>query len=200
MSAAPISAGMAHLSQGFYTTAHGLTVDMANGALPQYVTYPAAVVILLVACLEAYRNEFLSLLRQLEREKWEAKFAEFENEYRDTRRRWLRTPLLFDKQPFDPGKEPFQSFCLLISLRNELVHYNPRFRTVLEFPSKRIQNLRTKFEFTHEGNADWTAQVLNLNCAKWGCRTVLNMVHRLHELVGGFDFSTGPRPWPEPPR
>jgi hypothetical protein len=190
--------GMAALSRSFYETAREFTAAMSLGEIPQAIKYPSAVIVLLAACLEAYLSEFLALFRQMEPERWEAAIADLER-IRDPRDRWHAVPPLFGVPTFDRGTEPFQSFHHLVALRNAVVHYSPRFRTPEEFPSETIRELRARYQFSNEGNADWTVQVLNLECARWGCRTTMGMVRGLHELCGGHDMSRWPHPWPDPP-
>jgi hypothetical protein len=188
--------GMAGLSRSFYEVACELTLKMSKGGAVQLVKYPSSVVMLNVACLESYLNEVLSIRRQMNAATWEAKIAALDYERIETR--WLEVPKLFSPTTFEAGERPFQSFHKLICLRNALVHYQPRFRKTTEFPSNQIASLKDEFPFTHKGTADWTSQVLNLDCAKWACRTTRAMVRKFHELVGGNDESSYPYPWPDP--
>lgn len=194
--------GMAALSRGFYAVAHELTLSMLNRRLVEGGSniYTASVVIILHACLEAYINEFLSLQRQLNPAETERRLAALQLEDRAALEdKWHKTPLLFSDKTFDKGAEPFQSLTLLVCLRNTLGHYDPRFRAPSEFPSEKLAALRTKFVFSYPGAADWTSQVLNLECARWGCRTVKALIPKFHEFVNGIDYSSGPYPWPDPP-
>ncbi len=196
------SKGMAGLSGGFYTVAREITVSMVERGLHEggSYRYTASVIILLQACLEAYINEFLSIHRQLSPKVIEPRLAELKIQNRSSLvDKWLKAPLLFGEKTFEKGTEPFQSFRLLVSLRNTLGHYDPRFRTPTEFPSDKLANLKTKFPFSYPGTADWTSQVLNLECARWGCRTVKALIPKFHEFVKGIDFSSSGQPWPDPP-
>lgn len=193
----PLTKGMAGLSRSFYETAYDLTVAMSGQGIIRAIKNTSAVVILLTACLESYINEYLALMRQMEPQKWGGPIAKLDSA--DLRTKWHEAPLIFGNVTFDKSAEPFQSFHFLVSLRNELVHYDPRFRTPLEFPSKVVSALKDKFPFAHEGTADWTTQVLNPYCARWGCQTVKRMVGRFHQMVGGNDASAWPYPWPDPP-
>jgi hypothetical protein len=193
----PLARGMVGLSRSFYETAYEFTAAMSRGEIPQPVKYPSAVIVLLAACLEAYLSEFLALHRQMEPERWEVAITKLERQ--DLRAKWHGAPLIFGATTLDRSVEPFQSFHHLVALRNALVHYSPRFRTPLEFPSETLRELRSRYGFSNERNADWTTQALNLECARWGCRTTKGMVRRFHELVGGGDMSSWPHPWPDPP-
>lgn len=188
---------MAALSRSFYEIAHDFTATMSRGEAAQFIKYPAAVVILLHSCLEAYLNEFLAIMRQAGEQKWGAGIDQLDGA--DLSEKWLRAPLIFSTHTFDKGAEPYQSFELLTAVRNALVHYSPTFQTPQEFPSKKIKALNTKFAFAYEGKADWTTQVLTVDCARWGCNTVKNMIRKFHEYAGGLDMSAWPHPWPDPP-
>jgi hypothetical protein len=193
---------MAGLSGGFYAVARELTARMVNLGLREGGTYryTASVVILLHACLEAYINEFLALHRSLHRTEVESKLIELGfSAHSPLEDRWLKIPLMMRGKTFDAGMEPYQSFKLLISLRNTLGHYDAAFRTKAEFPSDKIEALSAKFQFSYVGTADWTSQVLNLECARWACRTAKAMIPKFHELVGGIDYSSQGHPWPDPP-
>jgi hypothetical protein len=65
---------------------------------------------------------------------------------------------------------------LMLTLRNKLVHYSAGFRTTSEYPLEKVEEYRKRFAFTQEGTADWTSQVLNLDCVRSGCRTAHAMV------------------------
>jgi hypothetical protein len=196
---APQSRGMAGLSGGFYKVAHEITVSMVNRGLHEGATYryTASVIILLQACLEAYVNEFLALPRQLNPNEIEPKLAKLKLHNRSpVVDKWLNAPLLFGEKTFEKGAEPFKSFTLLVSLRNTLGHYDPRFRTPTEFPSESLASLKTRFSFSYPGTSDWTSQILNLECARWSCSTVKALIPKFHEFVKGIDFS---KAWPDPP-
>lgn len=188
---------MSALSRSFYEIAHEFTQAMSMGKKPQLIKYPSAVVILSVSSLESYIKEFLSFRRQLDFQRLEPEIAKLDR--RKLVDKWSLAPRIFAETSFETAAEPFQSFCHLVSLRNALTHYDPRFRTPCEFPSRKIENLKTKFSFTFEGTAEWTSQVLNLECSKWSCRTVKSMIRKFHEFVGGIDESSGPYPWPDVP-
>jgi hypothetical protein len=197
----PSQESMAGLSRGFYEIAHELIMRMWKLGLREGGTYKytASVVVLLHACLEAYINEFLALHRKLNSNEIEPKLIALCLGGRSAvEDKWFKIPLLFGENTFDKGAEPFQSFSLLVSLRNVLGHYDAQFRTNAEFP-KNIASLSSKFAFSYGGKSDWTSQALNFECARWACRTVKVLIPRFHEFVGGRDDSSSPYPWPDPP-
>jgi hypothetical protein len=200
--AASQTRGAAGLSLGFYMMAHEITTSMVNRGLHEggSYRYTASVIILAQASLESYINEFFFMQRQFPAQPIEAKYAELGlNPFSLIEDKWYNAPLLFGDKTFDRGAEPFQSFALLVSLRNTLVHYDPEFLTPMEFPSSKIESLKSKFTFSYPGSADWTSQILNLECARWGLSTVKALIPKLHELAGGIDYSSVGRPWPDPP-
>lgn len=194
--------GAALLSRQMYELACAFTTDVLQGKLPESntfstaIAFPLTVVILSHTSLEAYLNEFLVLRGHRDPAKWAA-ISELQRANLPTK--WSLAALLIGGKAFDKGAEPYQSFSLLLSLRNALIHYHPEFLPVGTFPSRKIESLRTRFSFKFPGKADWTVQVLNPECARWACRTAKAMIAKFHELVGGPDLTTFPTPWSDPP-
>jgi hypothetical protein len=89
-------------------------------------------------------------------------------------------------ETFEIGREPYQSFSSLIELRNVLVHRAARFRAGGEFPSRRIENLSSKYAFSSRPNAPhlpWECRVLNALCARWAVNTASEMVAEHYRLA-----------------
>jgi len=93
-------------------------------AYKQYVQSIVAAQIFCVACLEAHINS-----RALDglTGKMAASFDKISLEGK-----WLMFPKLVGLDGFDPGRQPFQNFSLLIHTRNSLVHHKARSTNVLE--------------------------------------------------------------------
>lgn len=75
---------------------------------------------------------------------------------------------------WDSGKEPFQSYSMILALRNELVHYKGQFLGKDEAPSKKIKELLTKFRVQSKATSveadtsTWVADLLNEpTLARW---------------------------------
>lgn len=92
---------------------------------------------------------------------------------------------LLPGDPFDAGRQPFQSFNQLITLRNYLAHPKvvskpPRWFSY--FVSNGLVTQKPDDEYIL---TDWTAQLQNKRCASWACRAtariVLDLVGRLKE-------------------
>jgi hypothetical protein len=184
---------MTGLGLPFYETALELTLDMAERRRHQLIRYPAAVIVLASTALDAYINETLAFFYLMEQDLHKRQdIAKLRTE--KLRPRWIAAPLLLGGTAFDVRAEPFLSFDLMLTLRNKLVHYSAGFRTTNEYPLEKIAEYKKRFAFTHEGTADWTSQVLNLECARWGCRTAQAMVLTFHKLshIQQLQF------WPDP--
>jgi hypothetical protein len=184
---------MTGLALPFYEMALEFTLDMAEGRRHKLIRYPAAVIVLASTALDAYINETLafSRLMELEPQKRE-EIGKLRKE--KLREKWIGAPLLLGGTAFDASAEPYLSFDLMLTLRNKLVHYSAGFRTTSEYPLEKIEEYKKRFTFTYEGTADWTSQVLNLECARWGCRTAQTMVETFHKLsrIQQVQF------WPDP--
>lgn len=178
------SKAMAGLALPFYETALEFTAGMACGRLPQLVKYPSAVIVLVSTSLDAYINETLAYLHFLElKPNKKRQIAELQKS-RELREKWVGAPEILAGTAVDIRAEPYLSFDLMLTLRNKLVHYSARFRTPSEYPLSKIDEYKQRFTFTYEGTSDWTSQVLNLECARWGCRTAQGMVKTFHRLTG----------------
>ena len=68
---------------------------------------------------------------------------------------------------WDNGKEPFQSYEVISSLRNELVHYKGQLLTKNEAPNRKIKGLMDKFgiksqsTFIEDDCSGWVSDLLN---------------------------------------
>jgi len=174
-------------------------------------------VVMCQATLEAFLNESVERLRALDELKpqserqWKSVVEAMSGANLELR--WLVYPRLRWGKTFDRSAEPFQSFHLLVHLRNALAHYSPRTAEHSAFPSKRIKSLGSLFQFSGPANAMWTIRVLNAACARWSCRATKAMIQEYCRLADGEDpwapargvnGSTGalvvvPPFWREPP-
>ena len=172
---------MTGLALPFYETALEFTEGMACGRLHNLIRYPAVVIVLVSTSLDAYINEILAFHHLIEPTK-QLRIAELRG--KKLREKWVHAPEILGGSAFDTNAEPYLSFDLLLTLRNKLVHYSAGFRTTSEYPLAKIDQYKQRFTFTHEAKSDWTSQVLNLECARWGCKTAQRMVQTFHTLSG----------------
>ena len=185
---------MAGLALPFYETALELTAGMACGRLNQLVKYPSAVIVLVSTSLDAYINETLTYLHFLELEPNKKRQIAELRKNNNLREKWVAAPEILAGTALDIQAEPYLSFDLMLRLRNKLVHYSAAFRTPSEYPLAAIDAYKQRFPFTYGGTANWTSQVLNLECARWSCRTAREMVHAFHKLSGIAQLYD----WPDP--
>ncbi|MGA9883491.1 MAG: hypothetical protein WBQ34_07220 [Candidatus Acidiferrales bacterium] len=184
---------MAGLALLFYETALEFTEGMAAGRLLPVVKYPAAVIMLVSTSLDASINEYLAFMHMMELEPTKKSQLQELRKEKKLRRKWIRAPDVLSGVPLDRCTEPYLSFDLMLTLRNKLVHEAAGFYTPSEYPLAKIDEYRKRFAFTYAGTAHWTSQVLNLECARWGCRTSKQMIETFHSLTGIKQFY----PWPD---
>lgn len=179
--------GFTILSSLFYRMARVLTEQEVQGEGSVRVRggLPITAVILSQACLEAYLNEFLVVERTGYADKWEYVMPSLTR--LSLPEKWLFVARHKCGKTFNTGEEPFQSFKLLVALRNELVHYAPEFRPLAELPNKMLHGLKSKFDFEYEDQSDWTTQILIGPCAVWSCDTAKAIITKFHELIGILD-------------
>ncbi|EPD43268.1 MULTISPECIES: hypothetical protein [Delftia] len=99
---------------------------------------------------------------------------------------------LNDKEPFDPGINPYQDAKLLTELRNALIHYEPE--TIVAIggdetrkPHKFEKRLRGKFalnSLTGAGNPFYPDKVLGAGCAEWAVKTAVDFTDAFFGRLG----------------
>lgn len=92
--------------------------------------------------------------------------------------------------PWDNGHEPFQSFSLITSLRNELVHYKGTFLGKDETPTKKIESIMAKFgvksKATYIGDdvSSWLDDLLEVKgLASWIYDNILYFHDNIFDLL-----------------
>jgi hypothetical protein len=93
---------------------------------------------------------------------------------------------LLPGDPFELGRQPFQSFVQLIKLRNYLAHPKvvsmpPKWFSFFVSNNLTVQKPDAEFVLT-----EWTSQLQSKQCASWACRAtsriVLDLIERSREL------------------
>src|SRR5262249_45431182 len=77
---------------------------------------------------------------------------------------------LFDKDPFKPGEDPYQSANNVIKLRDALVHYKPEWDDESGQHQNLENRLRAKFAlnpYAPTGSLWFPHQCLGAGCANW---------------------------------
>jgi hypothetical protein len=85
----------------------------------------------------------------------------------ELREKWLRLPDVIRQKTFRRGSEPWQSFEVLVELRNYIVHLRR------QAPSRKVKAfLKANFE-----------EKIDSKIAEWACETMTAMFAKLTELV-----------------
>jgi len=98
--------------------------------------------------------------------------------------KWLLLPRLQGNALFDKSREPFDSFRLLVALRNAIVHSASKSLKHAQFPSRSLKGLAAKFSYNEDPRATWDTNVLTPACARWACNTAAAMVEEYFRLAG----------------
>jgi hypothetical protein len=92
---------------------------------------------------------------------------------------------LLSGKPFDAGSQPYQSFRMLISLRNALVHPKVTTKPPGWFSFFVHNKLTVQQADAEHLLPDWSKQLQSKQCASWACRAtsriVLELIERLRQ-------------------
>lgn len=213
-----IPKGFVPLSQTMFQMACDLAARCEGEPTVEQMKHSIACIVMCQTTLEAWLNEDLEKLRTLDNAKDEDKKRNWAAVIRAIKKapieaKWLAYPQLRWGKTYDATAEPFASFTHLVALRNELVHYAPSTKDMRDdFPRSKIRGLDSRFTFS-EQYSSWTNQVLNAACARWACRTTMEMIREYCRFRGSSDLfadstqidpvtgatSTGSPLWPLPP-
>ena len=88
-------------------------------------------------------------------------------------------------------------------LRNSLVHFEPAYRRLGEWPQRLSRcNCRSFIAGWIDGDHDWTSQLVVPAVGEWSLRTIQQGIQRLHSFIGGAHPWTPTLPtwwwWPPP--
>ncbi|HXO51083.1 MAG TPA: hypothetical protein VN888_08655 [Mycobacterium sp.] len=87
------------------------------------------------------------------------------------------------------GAEPFQSADVLVDLRNELVHFKPRWHWTDEDDAKFVRGLKSKITPQREnrqpiGHPWFPNKALGAGCADWACESSIAFARKWHQSMG----------------
>jgi len=92
---------------------------------------------------------------------------------------------LLPGEPFVAGAQPFQSFRMLIALRNSLVHPKSDAKPPKWFSLFMCNKLTVQEGDEEHVLPDWPGQLQSSQCASWACRAssriILELIERLRE-------------------
>src|SRR5690554_3621138 len=153
--------------------------------------YNTASLFFSISSLEGKLNEFISIqiaidmehklpeLRTIKREERQLSFDE----------KWDCVNKIFDYKKWDNSVEPFQSFNIIASLRNEIVHHKGNFLSKNETPTKKIRQLmktlqvESKCDFIEDDCSSWVYDLFETkNLAQW----ITNKTQLLNEEIDKF--------------
>ena len=116
---------------------------------------------------------------------------EAENSYCSVRLKYLLTKSILSGKPYDKGRQPYQDFELLFSIRDTIVHMKPE--RIGKEPHKIVQALSSKGLCDREKKgirAPWIFQIATKSVARWACNVVCDMVDSLKEHFPDDENST----------
>lgn len=103
--------------------------------------------------------------------------------------KWNLVALRTNGVLWDNGREPFQSFEIILSLRNELVHFKGEFLGKDEAPNKKISGLMERLGVSSSATwieddcSSWIADLLkSKDLAAWVNKSILNFEKSYYDL------------------
>jgi hypothetical protein len=179
-------------------TLFGIALDAAKGIKtePRQDGQRAALVSIIfgVVSLEAFLNEATEMASDFSKEASELEVVKtFSQVLTDAERLPLESKFVLANwiltgRSIDRGAQPYQDFALLLSIRNELVHFKPNESfDVVVIPGEMerrqkavLQKLRSKNILADlRGAYAWTSPLTTKAVAEWSCDTVSGMVSDL---------------------
>jgi len=150
----------------------------------------SATVMLSVASLESNINEYL--------ENPEVLFSSVSNQQANEHVQLISNLSILDKYdrtlafrecaPFIKGERPYQDVDVLISLRNELVHFHPEWHDAQDRHEKLGNKLRYKFELspfiTEETGVMFPHRIVSHGCTAWAVTRSLEFMEVFTEKMG----------------
>ena len=160
----------------------------------EVMIYSASCIVNAVCFLEAKLNEEIAIARicfdegSNERKQWD---DVKEGERRTSvSQKWDRVAALTGGVCWDSGKDPFQSFETISSLRNELVHFKAELLGKEEAPSRRIAGLmrqlgvRSEATWVEDDCSSWVRDLLSeKSVVKWVSEKITSFDRRYYALM-----------------
>ena len=144
-----------------------------------------------VSAIEARINENIAASIALEDDQ-SGIWSELEKEHRRSplSKKWNAVSEIGGGEPWSAGREPFQSFVTVCSLRNELVHYKGEMLGKDEAPNKSISNLMTKLSvsssatFIEDDCSSWVNDLLSSSSlGPWVFESVSSLWNSMYDLL-----------------
>ncbi|PKN01529.1 MAG: hypothetical protein CVU77_04365 [Elusimicrobia bacterium HGW-Elusimicrobia-1] len=152
----------------------------------------SAVVFLSVAIIEASFNERMRIISICSEGKLSS-MLEILNEQTENlplEKKWNIIAALFQGNKWDSSKEPFQSFGIIKTLRNELVHYKAKFLSPEDVPKKRLKNLHDILNIKNKSNPAQYPQYIVGQCGESGSDSEIALeTSWMHSLLSSKDLA-----------
>lgn len=155
-----------------------------------------ACIFIAVSAIEAKVNEWISISQMLGGEGkipgnfWKSLVSLQRNlRFED---KWNLIASLHNGKLWDRGQDPFQSFDVIVSLRNELIHYKGQFLGRDETPNKKIKDLMRRFgvkshaTFIEDEVSTWVEDLLKVKeLGGWICSKTKSFCNDVYSLLLG---------------
>jgi hypothetical protein len=183
----PVQPGFSNISQNIYKSAN-ILLKIAQQENRTYSFHVHSSVILFTTTLECYFNETLTL--NLLAKKYHSKEVleslrqgnnmSFHEKIRNVF-------LIYDKtqKGIDTDGDIYRDLVALGSLRNKIVHYNPEWENMYEYP-KDLEHILSRTQLELE-NAGWITNFSNLIVGQWAKTTVKNTLIEFSRITGAFN-------------
>lgn len=108
------------------------------------------------------------------------------------KQKWDLICSIYGGKQWDSSIEPFQSYDVIITLRNELVHYKGKYLSKNEIPYRRIESLLQQFKgdksliFEALDVSSWVHELLtSKEIGRWVCDVVMEFDLKHREFLTG---------------
>lgn len=145
-----------------------------------------------VSAIEAKLNEWISISAELSKTNLSV-WADIRDNHNKLplQEKWNLIVERIGGTSWGSGKEPFQSYGLVVRLRNELVHYKGELLGKDEAPNKRITHIMktlgiaTESSFTDDDCSSWAHDLLNSKqLGSWVFASITPLWEKMFDLVG----------------
>ena len=170
---------------------HFARLSASFGRDPDIRMANSAAIFFGVSAIEARINEDISASIALEEGQGGA-WSELEKKHRRSplSEKWNAVSQIWGGEPWSAGREPFQSFVTVCSLRNELIHYKGELLGKDEAPNRSIYNLMRKLgvasqaSFTGDDCSSWVSDLLGSpSLGPWVSESVSSLWNSMYDLL-----------------
>jgi len=153
-----------------HITSYNMLYDQLKSAKSEddFKWLNASIIIMAVSSIEARINEVLSYEILLDRDKEFPELGDLKKRERDldVKSKWNELAKILARKEWNSGKEPYQSYMHIKSLRNEIVHFKANFMPINKAPNEKITFIIDKLNFKNkksskvQNSANWVDSIL----------------------------------------